>query len=296
VEFSSLNFDLDLIEDKITNKTKAIFVSPVLGNPPNMDRLKNICIKNDLLLVGDNCDSVGTLWRGKNITDLYYCWSTSFYPAHQISTGEGGMVSSNNKDFMKLIASLSTWGRDCHCVGTDNLLSCGSCGKRFRKWLKNYDGEIDHKYIYTTMGYNLKPLDLQGAIGIAQLDKVDYICEKRREYKETIQGFIEENISEAKVINATENSDPSWFGVPIVCDSQEVKESLVTYFENNKIQTRNYFAGNILMHPAYEHLDNYRMYVNSNEVLSRVLFIGCSPLYNERVLCYIEKVCKQWKK
>ena len=146
------------------------------------------------------------------------------------------------------------------------------------------------------MGYNLKPLDLQGAIGIAQLDKVDYIFEKRREYKKIIQGFIEENIPEVRVIDATKNSDPSWFGVPILCECQEIKERLVSYFEENKIQTRNYFAGNILVHPGYEHLDDYRKYKKSNEVLSKVFFIGCSPLYNEKVLNYIEEICIGWKR
>jgi CDP-6-deoxy-D-xylo-4-hexulose-3-dehydrase len=296
IEFESLNFDVDLIEEKITDKTKAIFVSPVLGNPPDMDRIKDICKKHELLLIGDNCDSLGTLWKGENISNLYYCWSTSFYPAHHISTGEGGMVSSNDENLIRFVASFSTWGRDCHCVGTRNLSTGGSCGKRFSKWLKNYDGDIDHKYIYTNMGYNLKPLDLQGAIGIAQLSKVDSFCEKRREYKKTIQRFIEENIPEVRIINATENSDPSWFGVPIVCDNQETKEQLVSYFERKRIQTRNYFAGNILLHPAYEHLDDYKKYVNANCVLSKVFFIGCSPLYNDLVLKYIEKVCRKWTK
>ena len=294
IELETLNFDVSKIEEKINSKTRAIFVSPVLGNPPNMDVIVDICNKHGLTLLGDNCDSLGSLWNGRLITDYYDTWTTSFYPAHHISTGEGGMVCSNNEDFIKEARSISWWGRDCYCVGSNNLLECGTCGKRFDNWLENYDGIIDHKYLFTNIGYNLKPLDLQGAIGLEQLKKFDMLESKRREYKETIQKYIEDNIPGARVINATENSDPSWFGVPIYCESQDMKELLVSHFESNKVQTRNYFSGNILLHPGYKHLDDYKQYPNSNLALSNVFFIGCSPLYNEKVLNYIEGVCKKW--
>ena len=294
IELETLNFDLTKLVEKITPRTKAIFVSPVLGNPPDMNILQDICTKHGILLIGDNCDSLGTNYNGKLITEYYYCWSTSFYPAHHISTGEGGMVCCNDDTLANLVRSVSWWGRDCYCVGTNNLLECGTCGKRFDNWLPNYDGVIDHKYLFTTMGYNLKPLDLQGAIGLEQLKKFDYIDEKRREYKNTIQKFLEDNIKEIRVINTLPKCDPSWFGVPIYCESQDVKEFLVQHFESNKIQTRNYFSGNILLHPGYKHLDNYKDYPNSNLALSNVFFLGCSPLYNEKVLAYIEDVCKKW--
>ena len=294
IELETLNFDLVKLVEKITPRTKAIFVSPVLGNPPDMDILQDICTKHGILLIGDNCDSLGTNYNGKLITEYYYCWSTSFYPAHHISTGEGGMVCCNDDTLANLVRSVSWWGRDCYCVGSNNMLECGTCGKRFDNWLDNYDGVIDHKYLFTTMGYNLKPLDLQGAIGLEQLKKFEYIDEKRREYKKTIQKFLEDNIKEIHVINPLPKADPSWFGVPIYCESQDVKEFLVQHFESNKIQTRNYFSGNILLHPGYKHLDNYKDYPNSNLALSNVFFLGCSPLYNEKVLAYIEDVCKKW--
>ena len=294
IELETLNFDLAKLIEKITPRTKAIFVSPVLGNPPDMDILQDICTKHGILLIGDNCDSLGTNYNGKLITEYYYCWSTSFYPAHHISTGEGGMVCCNDDTLANLVRSVSWWGRDCYCVGSNNMLECGTCGKRFDNWLPDYDGVIDHKYLFTTMGYNLKPLDLQGAIGLEQLKKFEYIDEKRREYKKTIQKFLEDNIKEIHVINPLPKADPSWFGVPIYCESQDVKEFLVQHFESNKIQTRNYFSGNILLHPGYKHLDNYKDYSNSNLALSNVFFLGCSPLYNEKVLAYIEDVCKKW--
>jgi len=295
IELDSLNFDVNLIEEKITPKTKAIFVSPVLGNPPNIDALLRICTKHGLVLLGDNCDSLGTLWNNKLITDYYYAWTTSFYPAHHISTGEGGMVCSNNKELIDLARSLSWWGRDCYCVGSNNLLACGTCKNRFDKWIPEYDGIMDHKYLFTTIGYNLKPLDLQGAIGSVQLKKFDKLEADRRAYKKEIQSYIEEHVPEVRVINAAAGSDPSWFGVPIFCQDQNIKEKLVSFLETNKIQTRNYFSGNILMHPGYAHLDDYTKYPNSNLALSNVFFIGCSPLYNEKVLAYIKKVLSTWK-
>lgn len=294
IELDTLNFDIYKIDNLINSRTRAIFVSPVLGNPPNMNYLIDLCKRYGIHLLGDNCDSLGTLWDGDLITDHYYAWTTSFYPAHHISTGEGGMVCSNDDDFMNTARSISWWGRDCYCVGSNNLLECGTCGKRFDNWLNDYDGIIDHKYLFTNIGYNLKPLDLQGAIGIEQLKKFDFLESKRREYKLRIQKFIEDNIEGARVINASEGSDPSWFGVPIFCESQGMKEYLVSFFESNKIQTRNYFSGNILLHPGYSHLDDHRKYPNSNLALSNVFFVGCSPLYNEKVLSYIEFVCKKW--
>jgi len=296
IELDTLNFDVNLIEAKITPKTRAIFVSPVLGNPPDMDRLVEICNKHNIVLLGDNCDSLGTQWKGKLITDLYYAWTTSFYPAHHISTGEGGMVCSNDENFIKEARSISWWGRDCYCVGANNLLECGTCGKRFDNWIPEYDGIMDHKYLFTNIGYNLKPLDLQGAIGSVQLKKFNMLESKRREYKNKIQKMITDNIKEVRVIDALDGSDPSWFGVPIFCESQDVKEFLVSHFEANKIQTRNYFSGNILMHPGYSHLESYKNYPNSNLALSNVFFLGCSPLYNEKVLNYINSVCEKWNK
>jgi CDP-6-deoxy-D-xylo-4-hexulose-3-dehydrase len=294
IELDSLNFDVNKIEEKITDRTMAIFVSPVLGNPPDIDRLVDICETHGILLIGDNCDSLGTLWKDKLITDYYYAWTTSFYPAHHMSTGEGGMVCSNDKDFIRIATSIAWWGRDCYCVGSNNLLACGTCGNRFDKWLDEYDGIIDHKYVFTTIGYNLKPLDLQGAIGIAQLKKFDMLESKRRSYKRQIGGFIDEYIKGARVIKETTNSDPSWFGVPVFCETQELREHLVEYFEENHIQTRSYFAGNLLIHPAYKHLDDYKLYPNSNLALSNVFFLGCSPLYNDKVIDYIHEVCKEW--
>lgn len=293
IEFDTLNFDVNLIEEKITSRTKAIFVSPVLANPPDMDKIVDICKHHNLLLIGDNCDSLGTKWNDKLINELYFSWSCSFYPAHHISTGEGGMVSSNDKDFIETVRSISWWGRDCYCVGINNTLPCGTCGKRFSNWLENYDGIIDHKYIFRHAGYNIKPLDLQGAIGIAQLEKIDEIEKKRRLHKNKIENMLVKYF-DIKPIKVLEKADPSWFGVPVLCESQEQKELMVDFFEANRIQTRPYFAGNILLHPGFKHLDDYSKYPNSNKALSHVFFLGCPPFYNEKVFQYLEEVMSKW--
>lgn len=293
IEYDTLNFDVNLIEGAITPRTKAIVVSPVLGNPPDMDEIKEITEKYGLVLIGDNCDSLGTLYHGKHLSEYYHSWSCSFYPAHHISTGEGGIVCSNDSHLIELARSISWWGRDCYCVGAANTSSCGTCGKRFSYWLENYDGIIDHKYIYGNMGYNLKPLDLQGAVGSVQLTKVDEICQKRRQHKAHIEKSLVEHLG-IKPVTVLEHADPSWFGVPIICKEQGQKELLVDHFESHRIQTRNYFGGNILLHPAYKHLADYKNYPNANKTLDNVFFLGCTPLYNDNVLNYIDEVIRKW--
>lgn len=294
IEFDTLNFDVNLIEAAITSKTRGIIVSPVLGNPPDMDRLKDICERRKILLIGDNCDSLGTRYNGNHLTDYYFSWTCSFFPAHHISTGEGGMVSSNDTEFINLARSISWWGRDCRCSGAANLLACGTCGNRFDRWLEDYDGVIDHKYVFTNVGYNLKPLDFQGAIGSIQLTKMEDIDHKRRLHKEVIDEALLSHIPTLTHIKMLPNADTSWFGVPILCSSQEEKELLVDHFEQHKIQTRNYFAGNILIHSAFKHLDDYKKYPNANKALSHVFFLGCTPQYNYQVLDYIVDVIKKW--
>lgn len=295
IEMNTLNFDLKEVESKITDRTVAIFVSPVLGNPPNMDLLSELAFKYKLTLIGDNCDSLGTKWGGKFLTDYYYAWTTSFYPAHHITTGEGGMVCTNDATLIDTVRSISWWGRDCHCVGSANLLACGTCGNRFDKWLEGYNGIIDHKYLFTNMGYNLKPLDLQGAIGVEQLKKIDLIDVKRRENFQKIKSLFEQYVPKVRVASALPKSDPSWFGVPLICETPEIKEALQEFLEENRIQTRNYFAGNILLHPGYRHLDDAKKYPNSNMALSNVFFVGCPPHYGDDVFAFYAEVLSKWK-
>ena len=295
IELDTLNFDLTNVAAHITAKTVAIFVSPVLGNPPDLDTLRILCEENEIMLIGDNCDSLGSKWNGKDITDYYYAWSCSFYPAHHISTGEGGMICSNDEEVIKEARSFSWWGRACYCVGAANLLACGTCGKRFDNHLGEEFGIVDHKYVFENMGYNLKPLDLQGAIGLEQLKKIDDIDRLRRENFGKFRSLLLKYVKNIDTAWTLPEADPSWFGVPIIAQSAELKTRLVAFLEANKIQTRNYFAGNILIHPGYRHLDDYKKYPNANVALSHIFFVGCPPHYTEAVFAYIEEVLKTWK-
>lgn len=298
IELDTLNFDVDKIEEKITPRTKAIFISPVLGNPPDMDKLLALKEKYNLELILDGCDSLGSKWDGKELTEYAVASSCSMYASHHICTIEGGMVSSNNEEIIRIARSLAWWGRDCFCVGSANLLPNGTCGNRFSNhWLDTKeDIVIDHKYIFSNIGYNLKPIDLQGAMGIVQLEKFPEFESKRRIHKSTIEDAFHLQMGGLKRVKTLEKSDPSWFGVPIICESNELKNKLVSYLEANGIQTRNYFAGNILLHPAYKHLDNWELYPNANEVLKRIFFVGCSPNYNKETLTYIADVINKFEK
>lgn len=296
IEFSTLNFDLNLISEKITSKTKAIFLSPVLGNPPDMDLLVSICKEHNIILLLDNCDSLGSKWHDKFLNEYAVASSCSFYPAHEISTLEGGMVSSNIENITQLSRSYASWGRDCWCVGTCNLLPKGSCGKRFSNWLPDFpETIIDHKYVFNRIGYNLKPLDLQGAIGIEQLKKLDLICQKRIENQTKIQELFQTYISNVKFPSVLQKTKWVPFGTPIICRNKNQKLKLVSFLESNGIQTRNYFAGNLLMHPGYKHLDNFLLYPESNKVLDLVFFIGCAPTISEENIKYIESVLKKYE-
>lgn len=294
IEYKTLNFDLDELIKKITPKTRGIFVSPVLGNPPDIDRLIEISKQYNIHLILDGCDSLGSKWNGKNLCEYAIASSCSFYPAHHITTGEGGMVSSNIEEIVKLARSFSWWGRDCYCVGPTNLLKNGSCNCRFSNWIKELPYQIDHKYFFTQIGYNLKPLDLQGGIGLAQLKKLDNFHKLRKINKNKIQEILK-SIKNLKFPNQDIRSDVSWFGVPIVCESYLEKTKLVNYLESNGIQTRNYFAGNILLHPAYSHLEHWVNYPKANGVLEKIFFIGCSPTITDENIEYIKQVISKYE-
>lgn len=295
ITWDDLNFDLNKVEAAINSKTKAIFISPVLGNAPDMDQLGEIAKKHNVMLVLDGCDSLGSKWDGQDLSRYAVATSCSFYPAHHITTGEGGMVSAFDKEFMATARSFAWWGRDCYCVGSANLLKDGTCRKRFSEWLPGYNGVIDHKYLFTNIGYNLKPLDLQGAIGLAQLKKMDMIHEKRRAIKNQLGSYFEKYVPGVKIPQELPKAETSWFGVPVICETADTKRKLVAHLEANRVQTRNYFAGNILLHPGYSHLDDAKKFPLANQVLDRVFFIGCHPTYTPEVLTYVEQVLAKFR-
>ena len=293
IDYSDLNWNLEQIREKITTRTKAVFSSPVLGNPYDFDKFLDIVNRYNLHYIADNCDSLGSRWRGDLLTKHAVAASCSFYPAHHISTIEGGMVSSNIEEIVQIARSFAWWGRGCYCVGSQNKLPNGVCGNRFDRWLEGYDKDVDHKYVFGVQGYNLKPADLQGSIGLVQLEKQIEIHAIRRINKARLHEIFSK-IPGARVVEEKEHAETSWFGVPIVYEGG--KPNLVKYLEDCGIQTRNYFAGNILAHPGYRHIEPASNYPNASKVLDNVFFLGCSPVITREMIDYIEEVVENYKK
>jgi len=289
INWDDLNWDLDLLRSAITTKTRAVFSSPVLGNPYDIDKLLEICSDKKVHIISDNCDSLGSKWGVDYLTEFSVAASCSFYPAHHITTMEGGMVSSKNEEIVKLARSFAWWGRGCYCVGRQNLIPDGTCKKRFDRWIPDCDDVVDHKYVFDNVGYNLKPLDLQGAIGIVQLEKVDEIEDIRRSNKERMDTIFS-RIKGCNNIGEHPRATTSWFGAPYICESSKLKRDLVAHLEANRVQTRNYFAGNLLLQPAYRKFGNWKDFPNASQVLSKVFFVGVSPTITGEMLDYVEEV------
>ena len=289
ISMDDLNWDLEDLARKITPRTVAAFSSPVLGNPYDFDKFLKIAGDNNISYVADNCDSLGSKWKGRLLTDTAVAASTSFYPAHHMTTLEGGMVSSNDEEVVTVARQFAWWGRDCYCVGKQNLLSSGTCGERFSHWLPGVQSEVDHKYVFSRMGYNLKPLDLQGAIGSVQLLKFDEIHSKRRANYNRMKTLLTTTVPGVRVVTERPDAETSWFGVPIVAEDSSMKRALQRHLERSGIQTRNYFAGNLLLHPGYNHLGAASDYPAAQQVLERVFFLGCHPGMTEADFDTVER-------
>lgn len=294
----SLNLDLDQAEEAAKQGAKIITFAHVLANPPNMDRLMDIVKQYDLVLLEDCCDALGSTFDGKPLGSFGEMASSSFYPAHHITMGEGGFVSTKTYEQEIVARSFREWGRGCYCVGkAANLLKNGTCKRRFHSWVPSLPQEIfDHKFVYEEIGYNLKPIELQASLGLAQLSKLDEIHRRRKEnYRNLFSTFSKyEEFFHLPI--ATEKSDPSWFAFPLtVKDGAPFKRSDFTSFlETNKIQTRNYFAGNIMLQPAYTHLvDTDQVMKNfpvSRKVTTDTFFLGTSPVIDKPQTDYISEI------
>jgi CDP-6-deoxy-D-xylo-4-hexulose-3-dehydrase len=299
IELDTLNLNLDDVEFVCEQNpdAKIITFAHVLGNPPDMDRLMQIVKKYNLILLEDCCDALGSFYDGKPLGSFGELASCSFFPAHHITMGEGGFVSCNTIDAERIIRSFREWGRGCYCVGKANQLECGSCGVRFNNWLPSLPDEVfDHKYVYDEIGYNLKPIEMQAAIGNVQMKKLDEIGVARRKNYNRLFSIFEKYEDKLILHRAQPKSDPNWFAFPItVRDNVGFKRSDITQFlESKKIQTRPYFAGNIMLQPAYEGM------MDKNEVISKypvarkvttdTFFLGTSPVIIDEQLDYIEKM------
>jgi CDP-6-deoxy-D-xylo-4-hexulose-3-dehydrase len=299
IELDTLNLDLDAVERACQEHpdAKIITFAHVLGNPPNMDKLMEIVETYDLILLEDCCDALGSTYDGKKLGSFGEMASCSFYPAHHITTGEGGFVAMDSQELERIVRSFREWGRGCYCVGKQNLLEKGTCGCRFNNWLPTLpDYLFDHKYVYEEIGYNLKPIELQAALGLAQMDKLEKIGKKRREnYKNLFEAFSKYE-QYFHLHRAQPKSDPDWFAFPVTVrdDVPFSRSDICQFFEANLIQTRPYFAGNIMLQPAYSGMydtkDVIEKFPVARKVTTDTFFLGTSPVIDKAKTDYIGHV------
>lgn len=278
------NIDASKIEAAIGPKTKAIMLAHSLGNPFNLDVVTALCKKFNLWLVEDCCDALGSTYRGQMVGTFGDIATLSFYPAHHITTGEGGAVFTNNDELKTIAESFRDWGRDCYCApGKDN-----TCGKRFCQQLGDLPYGYDHKYTYSHLGYNLKITDMQAACGLAQLDKAAQFIQARKDN----YAFLKERLKDCEEFvnlpEPTEHSDPSWFGFPITLKENcpVTRLDLLTYLDQNKVGTRLLFAGNLTRQP-YMIGANYRIsgdLTNTDNVMNNTFWIGVQPSLTNEML------------
>jgi len=290
VDLGTYNIQVDKIEKAISKKTKAIFIAHTLGNPADLSEIIKIVKKHNLWFIEDNCDSLGSKYGGNYTGTFGHISTSSFYPAHHITMGEGGAVLTSDPLLKKIILSFRDWGRDCWCEpGHDN-----TCGKRFSQQFGKLPFGYDHKYIYSHIGYNLKITDMQAAIGCAQLEKLPEFIEIRKNNFEYLYNYLKKYEKYFLFPQPAKNSQPSWFGFPIL-----VKESasfrradIVNFLEENKIATRMLFGGNLTKQPAYKNT-KYKIFEslkNTNLVMNNLFWIGVYPGLTEEKLKYICRV------
>jgi len=298
IDLDTLNLNLEQVEEQAKKGAKVITFAHVLGNPPNMNQLMQIVKNYNLVLLEDCCDALGSSYNGKLLGSFGEFASCSFYPAHHITMGEGGFVACNTKHQEIVARSFREWGRGCFCTGLKaNLLKNGSCGKRFSNWLPSLPDEVfDHKYVYDEIGYNLKPIELQAAMGLEQLKKLPEIAKRRKHNHQRLVEIFKPHEEFFVLPKATELSDPSWFAFALtIKDNAPFKRfDIVNYLESNKIQTRPYFAGNIMLQPAYEGLIAaervIKNFPNARKVTTDTFFLGTSPVITDEQIDYIENI------
>ena len=286
VDMVTLNAVPSLLEEAVSSKTKAIMLAHTLGNPFDIDTVMRLCSKNNLWLIEDSCDALGSTYNQQRTGSFGDAATVSFYPAHHITTGEGGAVFTKSPLVKKQVESFRDWGRDCYCeTGKDN-----TCSKRFGWKLGDLPDGYDHKYTYSHIGYNLKATDMQAALGLSQLAKLEFFIQKRKNNFEYLRSNLE-GIEGIKIATATKNSDPSWFGCPITIDPNYPvsRESLLRFLDSRKIGTRLMFAGNITKQPAYKEVD-FRVVgdlTNTDTIMHRSFWIGVYPGLTRPMLDYV---------
>ena len=302
VTLPDLNLDLDQTEEILKNdpEIRAIVFAHVLGNPPDMDRVMRLTEQYDLVFIEDACDALGSFYDGEKLGSFGHISTCSFFPAHHMTTGEGGFVATNRSKLRKSIASLRDWGRACYCNTSKpgSVIDGTACGNRFKNWLVGMpDATYDHRYVFDEIGYNLKPLDIQAAIGLEQLKKLPFLEASRRKNFDKLQEIFKKYEDYFYLPKATEKSDPCWFAylLTVKKDSPFTRQQFVDFMEENKIQTRSYFSGNILAHPGYNHLaDEYgdiqKEFPIATYSTINSFFLGTYAGINDEKMAYIGKI------
>ena len=302
VELGTYNIDVSQLELALSDKTKAVMLAHTLGNPFNLKEVKDFCDRHCLWLIEDNCDSLGSKYcidgDWKYTGTIGDIGTSSFYPPHHMTMGEGGAVYTDNSLLKKIVLSMRDWGRDCWCdSGIDN-----TCGCRFTGKFGTLPYGYDHKYVYSHFGYNLKVSDMQAAVGCAQLEKFPEFIELRKHNFEYLKNGLKDFSEFIHLPEKTENSDPSWFGFMITLkgDVNYTRNEVVEYLEKNNIQTRNLFAGNITRHPCFEDLKenkDYRIIAelkNTDKIMNDSFWVGVYPGMTEVKLQYIVDKIKEF--
>jgi CDP-6-deoxy-D-xylo-4-hexulose-3-dehydrase len=293
------NIDVKKLQKALSKKTKAVIVAHTLGNPFDIDAVVDFCRKNNLWLIEDNCDSLGSIYKNKFTGSFGDIATSSFYPPHHITTGEGGAVYTNNAVLNRIVLSMRDWGRDCFCPsGRDN-----TCKKRFSQQLGTLPFGYDHKYIYSHFGYNLKATDLQAAIGCAQIEKLNSFVKARRNNWQILYDGLKDLEEFFILPQAQKNSKPSWFGFMLTVrqNAPFSRDCLVQYLEQNNIQTRMLFAGNFLRQPAFNQIrkqkNTYKIigeFTNTDIIMNQSFWLGVYPGLNKPILKYIIETIKNY--
>ncbi|MCI9634838.1 MAG: lipopolysaccharide biosynthesis protein RfbH [Hungatella sp.] len=300
VTIPQYNIDTDMLEQAYSDKTKAVMLAHTLGNPFDLEKVKAFCDRHNLWLVEDNCDALGTTYtldgRERFSGTIGDIGTSSFYPPHHMTMGEGGAVYTDNPLLHKIIRSFRDWGRDCVCPsGRDNL-----CGHRFDRQYGELPLGYDHKYVYSHFGYNLKATDMQAAVGCAQLEKFPSFVERRRHNFERLYRGLLETEDRLILPKAADNSKPSWFGFLITCREGVDRNQLVRYIESKGVQTRMLFAGNLTKHPCFDQMresgQGYRIggsLKNTDRIMRDTFWVGVYPGMTDHMIDYMAKIIRE---
>lgn len=303
VTLPNLNLNLDQVEKILEEDTgreiKGIIFAHVLGNPPDMDRLMEIVKKYNLIFLEDTCDALGSTWDGKPLGSFGDIASCSFFPAHHMTMGEGGFVAVNSAKKRMALASLRDWGRACYCNSAKpgNVMTGTACGCRFDSWFERQPDIIfDHRYVFEEIGYNLKPTEMQAAMGLAQINKLDEMHARRKYNFSRLLNIFGKYSEYFHLPTWYDKADPSWFGYLVTLKDGVpfTKSDLIEHLEGAKIQTRSYFTGNALFHPAYKELlerypDPRNQFPVATKTTLDTFFLGVYPGITDQQLDYIEK-------